>query len=223
MQFVDAHCHLQFERIASLTSTILKESISKGITHFVVNATSPEDFNQVIQIQNQYQHITPCFGIHPYYIKESQKEEDLERLYSQCKEINCNYCIGEIGMDKTITSTISLQLQETMFRKQIQFAISQSVPFIVHCVRCIGSVYQVLQNEVKQPYPFLMHGYSGSADFVPKLVKLGAYFSISNYFLNLSPNRRKAMEDTIKQIPLDRLLFESDAPDMVFPLFLCNH
>ena len=54
MQFVDAHCHLQFERIVSLTSTILKESISKGITHFVVNATSPEDFNQVIQIQNQY-------------------------------------------------------------------------------------------------------------------------------------------------------------------------
>ena len=60
-----------------------------------------------------------------------------------------------------------------------------------------------------------MHGYAGPPDYVSKFAELGAYFSISGYFFNLSLNRQKAMHDVIKKIPQDRLLFESDAPDMV--------
>ena len=96
-----------------------------------------------------------------------------------------------------------------------EIAVSLSIPFAVHCVRCVQDVYSVLEEEGPFACPFLMHGYSGSPDYVSKLVALGAYFSISGYFLNVSPKRRKAMDDTIRKIPLDRLLFESDAPDMV--------
>ena len=60
-----------------------------------------------------------------------------------------------------------------------------------------------------------MHGYAGPPDYVSKFADLGAYFSISGYLFNLSLNRQKAMHDVIRKIPLDRILFESDAPDMV--------
>lgn len=215
MNFVDAHCHLHFDRITKLLPTIIQESIHNGINHFVVNSTSPADFDSVLKIHQEYPNITPCFGIHPYFIQESSIESSLESLSKLCNQLKINYCIGEIGMDKTRISICPLSTQEMVFRKQIQLAQSRSVPFIVHCVKCIGSVYEVLKSELHSPFPFLMHGYSGSPDFVNKIVKLGGYFSISNYFLNLSPKRKKQMEDTIRAIPFDRLLFESDAPDMV--------
>ena len=60
-----------------------------------------------------------------------------------------------------------------------------------------------------------MHGYSGSPDYVAKFATLGAYFSISGYFLNLSPKRREGMNESIRKMPIHRILFESDAPDMV--------
>lgn len=215
MRFIDSHCHIHFKRIVTILPTLLNESVSKGITHYVVNSTSPADFDLVSKLCEDYTYVTPCYGIHPHYIEALSIEDSLSQLYKQCNNLNKSYCIGEIGMDKTVISNIPFDIQEQVFRKQIQFALSKSVPFIVHCVHCISRVYDVLKSEILTPSPFLMHGYSGSADYVNRFVVLGGYFSISNYFLNLSPKRRKGMEDTIRKIPLDRILFESDAPDMV--------
>lgn len=219
MNFVDSHCHLHFERIAKLLPKILNESTSHGVSHFVVNSTSPKDFDLVLNLCNKHSNITPCFGIHPYYIDSHSIDDSLNSLYRICNEMKRSYCIGEIGMDKSRIKECPMDLQEYVFRKQIQFAVSKSAVFCVHCVKCVGLVYDVLKSELSSPYPFLMHGFSGSADYVDKFVKLGSYFSISNYLFNLSPNRRRAIEETIKKIPLDRLLFESDAPDMVLILY----
>ena len=76
-------------------------------------------------------------------------------------------------------------------------------------------ITSILKEEGPFSSSFLMHGYAGPPDYVQKLVDLGAYFSVSGYLFNLSPKRRKAMEDTIRKFPLDRILLESDAPDMV--------
>ena len=118
-------------------------------------------------------------------------------------------------MDTSIVSRVPLSLQERCFRQQVHLASSLSIPFSVHCVRCVPAVYSVLKEEGPFPSSFLMHGYAGPPDYVQKLADLGAYFSVSGYLFNLSPKRRKAMEDTIRKYPLDRILLESDAPDMV--------
>ena len=223
MPFIDAHCHCHVDRIQLLIPTIINEALAKGMTHLVVNSTSPQDFDKVLKLKEKYNMVIPSFGIHPWYIDKSSIEASLQQLYSFCNSLDCFYCIGEIGMDKVRQKTCPMDIQEMVFRKQIQFAVSKSLPFCVHCVKCVGIVYEVLKSELPDQYPFLMHGYSGSADYVLKLSQLGGYFSISNYFLNLSPKRRCEMETTIRKIPLDRLLFESDAPDMVFWFMLIIH
>lgn len=212
MQFVDAHCHLHFARVARVARPLLQNAKEKGITHFAVNATSPNDFALVCSLAQSDDSVIPFYGVHPYYIQEGTWEHDYAQLVSMKEKLRY---IGEIGMDKTIASRIPMAFQASCFRKQVQLAVSLSIPFAVHCVRCVQDVYSVLEEEGPFACPFLMHGYSGSPDYVSKLVALGAYFSISGYFLNVSPKRRKAMDDTIRKIPLDRLLFESDAPDMV--------
>lgn len=118
-------------------------------------------------------------------------------------------------MDKTISRRVSLSLQEKLFEQQVCYAKERNVPFAVHCVKCVNSVYEVLSRHGPFPTGFIMHGYAGPSDFVSKFAVLGAFFSFSCYYLNVSPDRQKGLEDTIRKVPEERLLFESDAPDMV--------
>lgn len=215
MQFVDAHCHLHFKRIGRVVPLVLDEARRNGIKHFVVNATSTRDVDDVLHMAQQHRDVTACFGIHPYSIDVSTVDADLESLFAFLSAVKVPFCIGEIGMDKTITGRVPLTVQEKVFRKQVEYASSHSIPFVVHCVHCIQSVYDVLCALAPFPTPFLMHGYSGSPDYVAKFATLGAYFSISGYFLNLSPKRREGMNESIRKMPIHCILFESDAPDMV--------
>lgn len=212
MQFVDAHCHLHFPRIANMVASILQNAKEQGVMYFAVNATSPQDFRLVDAIADSNPEVIPFYGIHPYYLSAETWESafaDLEKRKDRLRYI------GEIGMDKSIVSRIPLSLQEKCFQQQVRLASSLSIPFSVHCVKCVQAVYSVLKEEGPFPSSFLMHGYSGPPDFVQKFADLGAYFSVSGYLLNLSPKRRKAIEDAIRKYPLDRILLESDAPDMV--------
>ena len=118
-------------------------------------------------------------------------------------------------MDKSISKRVPMDKQAELFEKQVCLAKELNVPFAVHCVKCVHSVFEVLARHGPFSRGFLMHGYAGPPDYVSKFAELGAYFSISGYLFNLSLNRQKAMHDVIKKIPQDRLLFESDAPDMV--------
>lgn len=212
MQFVDAHCHLHFPRIASVVSSLMQNAKEQGVRYFAVNATSPQDFGLVDAIAASYPKVIPFYGIHPYYLSEETWEAAFADLVKRKDTLRY---IGEIGMDKSIASRVPLSLQEKCFKQQVHLAFSLSIPFSVHCIKCVQRVYAVLKEEGPFSSFFLMHGYSGPPDFVQKFADLGAYFSVSGYLFNLSPKRRKAMEDTIRKYPLDRILLESDAPDMV--------
>ena len=212
MPFIDCHCHLHFGRIAKCVDSIVSEARRQGVEGFVVNGTGPEDWNQVRLFAESHPGVLPSYGIHPYTIDE---KSDVELLKAFCLQQRGAFMIGEIGMDKTISRRVSLSRQESLLEQQVCFAKEKNIPFAVHCVKCVNSVYEVLSRHGPFPTGFIMHGYSGPSDFVSKFAVLGAFFSFSCYYLNVSPDRQRGMEDTIRKVPEDRLLFESDAPDMV--------
>lgn len=211
MSFVDIHCHLHFQRIAGCVESILSTARNAGIQRFVVNSTGEVDWEEVRAFAESHKDVVPCYGIHPY---QSGVGCSIQTLRKFCSLQKGPYWIGEIGMDKSIVKQVPLETQSVIFEEQVQLAKELNVPFSVHCVKCIQSVYEVLARHGPFSRGFLMHGYAGPPDYVSKLAELGAYFSFSGYLLNLSPNRQKAMRDVIRKIPLDRLLFESDSPDM---------
>ena len=211
MRFIDIHCHLHFPRISKSVDSIIQQAHESGIERFVVNATREEDWKLVEVLASKYPSIIPSYGIHPYAVDDEKKLDALKRF---CLSTHTPYAIGYILMDKSISRQVSIQLQRHFFEEQVKFAKEHNVFFTVHCVKCTAAVYEVLSTLGPFPKGFIMHGYSGPSDFVMKFAELGAYFSVSGYYYQLSPNRQKAMEDTIRKIPQDRLLFESDAPDM---------
>ncbi|KAL5985771.1 hypothetical protein ACLOJK_027758 [Asimina triloba] len=97
-----------------------------------------------------------------------------------------------------------------VFQQQLELAKELERPVSVHCVRAYGDLMEILQSTGPFPAGVILHSYLGSAELVPGLTKLGAYFSFSGFLMSLKPQKAKKM---LKLVPTERILLESDAPD----------
>ena len=107
-----------------------------------------------------------------------------------------------------------------MFTTQLDLASQRNLPLSIHCLKAWGPLIEILESRPLPQRGFLMHSYSGSAELIPRLAKLGAYFSFSGYFLH---PRKQNVRDAFSSVPLDRLLIETDAPDMLPPHDCVDH
>jgi TatD DNase family protein len=118
--------------------------------------------------------------------------------------------IGEIGLDRWIENP-DLPLQEKTFREQLRLAALRELPVSIHCLKAWGRLDEILREEPLPGRGFLLHSYGGPPEMVAGFAKLGAYFSLSGYFAH---ERKARQRETFQVVPRDRLLLETDAPDM---------
>lgn len=212
--FYDAHNHLQDERLDPWRDEVMAAVEAGGIAEAVVNGSSEEDWESVAHLADSHAWVRPSFGLHPWYVKERGDgwKETLTgylRRYPQAP-------VGEMGLDRWIENP-DVPAQVQCFREQMALAVELDRPVTVHCLRAWGLLDEELRGQMLPGRGFLLHSYGGPAEMIPGLVKHGAYFSLSPYF---GHPRKAAQLATFKAVPLDRLLAETDAPDMWPPLEL---
>jgi TatD DNase family protein len=104
--------------------------------------------------------------------------------------------------------------QEQVFIEQLGLAAERNLPVTIHCLKAWGRLLEILQSERRPAVGFLLHSYGGSLEMAHCLAELGGYFSLSGYFAH---SRKAAQREVFRRIPRDRLLLETDAPDMLPP------
>jgi TatD DNase family protein len=213
----DAHNHLQDKRLDPWRDQIIAEMPQTGLAEMVVNGSCEEDWPQVAELARQHSWIRPAFGLHPWYVKE-RGPDWLSALRSHL-EACPSAAVGEIGLDRWIENP-DIDAQLDCFRAQMALAVGLDRPATIHCLRAFGLLDETLRSIPLPRRGFLLHSYGGPAEMVPGFIKLGAYFSISPYFAH---PRKAAQLATFAQIPLHRLLTETDAPDMWPPEELNPH
>ena len=203
--FFDAHTHLQM--MSNFKEAIKKASLN-GVQGFVCNSTGPNDWIKVNGIAKQYSQVIPCYGIHPLYIEDLPSDWfiQLKTLLNQ----NPNAMVGEIGLDN---SKPNMDEQERILRLQLEVAWKMNRPAHIHCVRAWDRLLHVFKSQrEKMPPKILMHSHHGNADLIPQLIeKYNAYFSYSAIFI---PENRAKIRACMKATPLNRIMIESDAPDL---------
>ena len=208
MRLFDAHNHLQDDRLNEHRERIAAGLPSLGLTRAVVAGSGEEDWPSVAELAQKHPWVLPSFGVHPWYVKE-QSSSWLDTLEGWLKAFP-EAGVGEIGLDRWIENP-DVDLQLRMFRQQLAIATRDNRPATVHCLRAWGLLEEQLKAAERPERGFLLHSYGGPAEMVPSFAKLGAYFSLSPYFFH----ERKAHQlATFKLVPLNRLLLETDAPDM---------
>lgn len=214
--WIDAHNHLQDSRLGAAGPVVAAMRLV-GIDGCVVNATCEEDWEIVAKVAHaNVGWALPAFGIHPWKADQAQVGW-VGRLKDQL-EMNPLASVGECGLDQWITAP-SLKLQKPVFEAQLRLAREMERPMTIHCLKAWGALFDSFKK-VPPPSRFLLHSFSGSIETAQRLMPLGAYFSFSGYFLH---ERKAAVVEVFQRLPLDRILLETDAPDMLPPSAFVRH
>lgn len=210
LRLVDNHVHLQDSKFGDDIEQIIQRARRFGIAWFACNGTREQDWPKVLDLCKRYPSIIPCFGLHPWYA--SQRQENWIKSLTHFLQIPGS-CLGEIGLDRWIEPRDEAA-QEEVFRSQLRLAKDLHRPASLHCLRAWGWLMEVLRQEKPFTAGLLIHAYGGSAELIGPLADLGAYFSFAG---NVLEERKVKQREALQQVPLDRLLLESDAPDLTPP------
>lgn len=208
---IDAHNHLQDSRFQGRQAEIVATMKEEGLTGCVVNGTCEEDWPEVAGLAADFPgFVRPSFGLHPWKVGKASPLW-LETLHGLLKD-HPQAAIGECGLDQWMENP-DLKKQTEAFRAQLRLGLDLCRPVTVHCLQAWGPLYEELSSFSGLPR-FLLHSYGGSIEFARQCQELGAYFSFSGYFL--APRKKKTRE-VFARLPTERVLVESDAPDMAPP------
>ena len=221
----DAHNHLQDEWLEPHLDTIVTELSRLPYGAAVVNGTHPDDWERVAALSRRHAWVHPSYGLHPWQC--GRRPVDWREQFEARLLADAHAAVGEIGLDRWIleqarpddprladTTIAPLDEQLDAFRWQFAWAAKHERAASVHCLRAWGLLVETLEQLPRPARGFLLHAYGGSAELVPRLVQLGAYFSFSPAFLD---RRKTRQRDAFQAIPADRLLVETDAPAMPPP------
>jgi TatD DNase family protein len=206
----DSHCHLQDPRLGDAADEIGKAAAA-GVTRWVVNATREDDWQAVATLAADFPNrVIPAFGIHPWHAATAAPGWEL-RL-EEWLEKHPRAGIGECGLDRWVSEP-GIDLQLPVFLTQLRIARRTRRPLSIHCLKAWGILLEALSKE-PPPAGFLMHSYGGSLENARQLLPLGARFSFSGHFLH---ERKAGVREVFQQLPKERILVETDAPDMPPP------
>ncbi len=224
----DAHNHLQDEALAlhlERIAAVWPELAGAG-GEMVVNGTHPDDWPRVAALAAAHGFVRPAYGLHPWDVGAPRPADWRERLVARL-DADPRASVGEIGLDRWILDSAapddprlagvrraSMGEQTEAFVAQFALAAARNRPVTVHCLRAFGELLPLLRDIPAPARGFLLHAYGGSAELVPELVELGAYFSFNPAFLDRSKGAR---QEAFRAIPEERLLCETDAPAMPPP------
>lgn len=153
----------------------------------------PDECNQMKEWSKICKHLIPTYGIHPWN-SHRVKFEQMEPYLHECS------VIGEIGMD-SVWCKVPLDIQETIFRKQLDVAEKRQVPVILHTK---GQEKQIAEIVSDYTMPLLVHWYSCDR-YLEMYLKKDCYFTIGPDI-----GFKRIAEELAKAVPLNRLLIETD-------------
>ena len=203
---IDSHCHLDHEPLFDKMNDILNRSKNNGITKLLTICTSIKSFKKITEIVNIDPMIFGTFGIHPH-----ESSTDIVSKNEIIKNINNNKKIigvGETGLDFYYNHS-DKKKQITSFESHIEASIDLKIPLIVHSRNAEVETFDILNNYKEQNPKILMHCFTGSYNFVKKLITLNSYFSASGI---ITFKNSTELQETFKKISNDKLLIETDSP-----------
>ena len=208
---IDAHGHLEDRAFDSDRDEILGNLKADGIDYFFNCGSNIQTSKTSVDFAKKYDNVYAIVGIHPLDADEYSKEalEVIRDLATEEKVV----AIGEIGLDNHYDDSPSPEIQEEAFRAQLDLAIELKMPVVIHAREADQKTFDILKSykEAHEDFVALLHCFSGSVELMREYMKLGFYISLGG--VTTFKNAKKPKEVAV-EVPLDRLLLETDCPYM---------
>ena len=208
--FIDSHCHLDFPEFQSRLPEVLANMSAAKVDHALCVSVDLQDFPNVLKLAEEHPHLYASVGVHPDY--EDTPEPSLEFLVETSLKHPKIIAIGETGLDyyrMGARSYDSLEWQRERFRTHIRAALATKKPLIIHTRSASVDTIRILKEEGAEQIGGVMHCFTESYEVAKSAMDMGFYISFSGIVTFKSA---KELQETCKQVPLDRMLIETDSP-----------
>lgn len=202
----DTHAHLNADQYKEDLPEVMERAREAGVSNMVVVGFDQITIKRAMELAEAHDFIYACVGWHPVDAID-MTDEDLkwiEELASHPKVV----ALGEMGLDYYWNKSPQ-DIQKEVFRKQIRLAKKVKLPIVIHNRDATADIVEILEEEGAAEVGGIMHCYSGSVEIAKKCLDMNFYISLGGpvTFKNAKKPKEVAIE-----IPLDRLLIETDCP-----------
>jgi TatD DNase family protein len=209
MDLIDSHAHLEFPQFDEDRDAVLQRARDVGVNALLAigSASGPGKSAVAIPFAEQHDWIYASIGIHPHEAKLAQEEHfaELERLAAHPRVI----AWGEIGLDYYYDHSPK-DVQHAVFRRQLAQARAVKLPIIIHCRDAWSDCLQVLEEDWRASgLGGILHCFTSTLEDARRGLDMGFLVSFAG---NMTYPKAQNLRDVARELPLDRLLIETDSP-----------
>ena len=234
---IDTHAHLQFHAFRNDRDEVTKRTLEEGIS-FIMPGTQIDTSRAGVELAEKLNdsRIYASIGLHPIHVNRDRVDEDevgsLEKFTTRGEEFNKKdyedliksdkvVAVGEIGLDywrkpkTTARKKEFVNRQKDAFIAQLDLALEYQKPLILHCRVAHDDMLDILKNHpivTKLQPPGVVHSYTGTTEQLKKFLDMGFYIGVNGLVFTLP-----FVQDVVAQVPLERIVLETDAPYLLPP------
>ncbi len=203
---IDTHAHLEMREFNDDRDDVIKRAKEAGVEYIITIGTTVESSRDAVLLAEKYDFIYAAVGIHPHEAKDIlHPAYEVLRHFAQHKKV---VAYGEIGLDYYHEHT-QRSVQQRKFRDMLREAKELKLPIIVHDRDAHEDTLRILKEEWDPALGGVMHCFSGDLSYAKQVMDLGFHISIAG---PVTFPKAQALRDVVKQIPIEQLLVETDAP-----------
>lgn len=203
---IDSHVHLDDRRFNRDRDAIIKGLKAKGVELVINIGADTRTSISSVNLAAEYDNVYATVGVHPHSAKEvTDKTIEVLRNLSQRPKV---VAIGEIGLDFHYDNS-PRDVQRKWFVEQLNLAKELNLPVVIHTREAAQETFDILKEAQDGKLEGVLHCYSGSVEMALEYIKLGFYISIAG---PVTFNNARVLKNVAKEIPLDKLLIETDCP-----------
>lgn len=204
--FIDTHLHLNSKKYLD-PKEVVDRAKTLDVVKFITISTHFEEFKEIINL-TKYPEVFATLGIYPTYNNEFEDDFLISKIEENITEkvVGIGECGFNLPFDRNERNIIR---QEGIFRKQIELSIKYNLPLVVHTRNADDQTLNVLKSYKNTNLKGVIHCFVSDYEFAKNILDLGFYLSFNGIITYKSAH---LIHETIKKIPIDRILFETDAP-----------
>jgi TatD DNase family protein len=210
MQFVDTHCHIHFLDYGLDPEQVINDAAVAGVTRLLVVGCTLEDSRAAVEFAARHDNVWATVGLHPHegaqYVNDHKALQEFRELASKPKVV----AVGETGLDFYYGHSSATD-QEKLLRFQLDLALEHDLPLIFHIRDAFSAFWPIFDSykSVGHQIRGVVHSFSSDPADLEQILSRGLYVGLNGI---MTFTKRPEQLEAARQVPLDKLLIETDAP-----------
>ena len=210
-EIADIACNFTSDRFDNDLGEVIDRAVADDITKFGLICSRLSDLDKLLEIYNRYsKNMFFTLGVHPHHANEINAEY-LKKL-KETISINNPHAIGETGLD-FFRNLSTYEEQIFAFEEQIKIAIATNKPLFLHQRDSHDDFIKILRKYSSDINKAIVHCFTGTQEQLDDYLELDCYIGVTGWICDAK--RNVELRKTIKNIPLEKLMIETDCPYLI--------